>query len=173
MNEPTVILVDTNDNAIGAMPKSEAHKKPHLHRAFSVFLHNGNKMLIQQRAKNKYHSPEIWANSCCSHPRPNEKLSEAVQNRMLEEIGFNCPVNEIFEFIYIAKFNDNLFEYEYDHVFLGEYKGEYTLNPEEAMDAKWIDIDELEKDLVENPQKYSVWFISAAPRVIAEIRKKL
>ena len=173
MNEPTLILVDTLDREVGTMPKSEAHKQPHLHRAFSVFLHNGRKMLIQQRAAHKYHSPMIWANSCCSHPRPNEELYTSVQNRMIEEIGFNCPVEELFSFVYLAKYNENLYEYEYDHVFLGEYKGEYTLNPEEAMDAKWIDIDDLEKDLVENPQKYAIWFISAAPRVIEHIRKNL
>lgn len=171
-NEPQVILVDTNDRELGGTGKGEAHQSPRLHRAFSVFLYSGDRMLIQQRADSKYHSGGLWANSCCSHPRPGESLAEAVPQRMMEELGFRCPVEELFDFVYFNRFNDNLYEYEYDHVFLGEYSGEYTLNPQEAQDARWITLDTLERELVENPSRYSVWFLTAAPRVIAEIRSR-
>ncbi|MEG2073427.1 MAG: isopentenyl-diphosphate Delta-isomerase [Angelakisella sp.] len=171
-NETQVTLVDINDRPIGAAAKSEAHKAPRLHRAFSVFLYSGERMLIAQRADGKYHSGGLWSNSCCSHPRPNESLAEAVPQRMQEELGFACPVEELFEFVYFCRFNDNLYEYEYDHVFLGEYSGEPILNPDEAQAVRWITLDELEHELITNPAAYSVWFLTAAPRVIAEIRKK-
>ncbi|MEG0853207.1 MAG: isopentenyl-diphosphate Delta-isomerase [Angelakisella sp.] len=170
--EPQVILVDTCDREIGSAAKSEAHNSPRLHRAFSVFLYHGDSMLIQQRADEKYHSGGLWSNSCCSHPRPGESLAQAVPQRMQEELGFYCPVEEIFEFSYFCRFHDSLYEYEYDHVFLGEYNGTFTLNPEEAKAARWITLDELERELVENPTAYSVWFLICAPRVIAEIRNR-
>lgn len=170
--EPIVTLVDTNDRPIGQMEKQLAHIEPRLHRAFSVFIYSGNRMLIQQRAISKYHSGGLWSNCCCSHPRPEETLEDAIAQRMVEELGFCCPVREIMEFTYFCRFNDNLYEYEYDHVFLGEYSGEFVLNPQEAMAAKWIELDELERDLVENPRGYSVWFLGCAPQAINEIRRQ-
>lgn len=173
MNNSTnaqVILVDTRNNPIGSMEKLEAHTTPKLHRAFSVFLYHQNKMFIQQRALNKYHSGGKWSNGCCSHPRIGEELTSCVQTRMVEELGFSCPVKELFQFIYFAKLGENLYEYEYDHVFLGEYNGEIALNPEEAMDACWIELEDLEDELIENPEKYSVWFLHCVHKVIAEIR---
>ena len=171
-NSPSVILVDTHNNPIGSTEKMDAHITPQLHRAFSVFLYHNNKMLIQKRASHKYHSGDKWSNGCCSHPRPGEELVTSVPNRMVEELGFSCDVEEIFQFSYFAKFEENLYEYEYDHVFLGEYDGEYILNPEEAQDAKWITLEDLEKDVVVNPTDYSVWFLITIGRVIAEIRKR-
>lgn len=169
---PNVILVDVFDNEVGTAEKQQAHTTPMLHRAFSVFLYHDDKMLIQQRAEGKYHSAGKWANSCCSHPRPGESLTDAVPARMKEEIGFSCDVEELFDFVYFAKLGENLYEYEYDHVFIGEYSGEYTLNDEEAQAAQWISMDELQKQLLDTPEKFSVWFLSAAPRVITEIRRR-
>lgn len=171
-NSPLVTLVDIFDNPIGECSKEDAHSFPRLHRAFSVYLYSGNKMLIQRRALSKYHSGGLWSNSCCSHPRPGETLREAVADRLPTELGISCDADELFSFIYYNRFNDSLYEYEFDHVFLGEFNGELTLNPDEAMDAKWVEISELEKMLVETPSLFSVWFLSSAPRVIAEIKKR-
>ena len=171
-NEPKVVLVDTRDNPRGEAFKSEAHRTPMLHRAFSVFLYDGNKMLVQRRAQDKYHSGGLWSNSCCSHPRPGETLAQAVQDRLREEMGITAPVEELFEFIYFCRFHDNLYEYEYDHVFLGRFSGNFDLNPAEASEARWLTLEALEQELVENPQHYSVWFLGAAPRVIAEICRR-
>ena len=84
MSVEQVILVDALDNELGLMEKMEAHQKGLLHRAFSVFLFdkNGN-MLLQQRANGKYHSPGLWTNTCCSHPRPGETVSEAAKRRLM------------------------------------------------------------------------------------------
>ena len=172
MNEDNLILVDIFDRQVGTMGKQRAHEEGLLHRAFSVFLYHDDKMLIQRRALHKYHSGGLWANSCCSHPRDGEALDEAVSRRLQEELGVACDCREIFSFVYRHQFHESLYEYEYDHVFAGNYDGSFKLNPEEAMDAKWIDIDELAEDLVTHPEKYCVWFITAAPRVISYIRTK-
>lgn len=167
-----LIKVDIFDNPIGYISKQKAHEKPVLHRAFSVFLYHDNKMLIQQRAFNKYHSDGLWANTCCSHPRTSNILEDA-SNRLKEELGITLQSNklkEVFNFTYLTEFNANLYEYEFDHVFVADYVGKYSINPEEVNDLKWVDIDILAKDLVLNPKKYASWFLICAPKVISYIK---
>ncbi len=125
MAEDCLILVNYRDEQIGQGYKLEVHKKGLLHRAFSVFLYDGNKLLIQKRASNKYHSAGLWANTCCSHPRVGEKLEMAVQRRLLEEVGVSCDVKHLNSFVYREVF-DELSEYELDHIFVGEYKGGFV-----------------------------------------------
>ena len=96
-----VILVDAHDTHIGTMEKLEAHEKGLLHRAFSILLVNERgEMLLQQRALGKYHSPGLWTNACCSHPRPNETNLEAANRRLQEELGMSVSMTEIFQFTY-------------------------------------------------------------------------
>jgi len=169
-----VILVDENDNEIGSMEKIEAHKKAKLHRAFSIFIFNSKgQMLLQQRAKGKYHCGGLWSNACCSHPRPGEKTEDAAHRRLKEEMGFDCPLKEITSFIYKAEFDNGLTEYEFDHVFIGFYDGEINANSEEVDDWKYVEIDELVKDVKNNPEKYTPWFRKILPKVINHIKKQL
>jgi len=92
-----VILVNSNDQRLGAMEKMEAHEKGVLHRAFSVFIFNsGGKMLLQKRAEEKYHSPGLWTNTACSHPRTGEKTLDAAHRRLIEEMGFDCELRKLF-----------------------------------------------------------------------------
>ena len=172
MERKEVVLVDIFNKPIGKKGKLESHETPCLHRAFSVFLVNDkNEILIQKRAEDKYHSGGKWANACCSHPEdPNQDIKTSAELRLVEELGVSgVELREMFSFIYFAKFNDNLYEYEHDTVLIGKYNGEITLDPTEASEYKWITKDELNKDMVENPEKYSVWFLSCAPRVLASL----
>ncbi|HWQ80152.1 MAG TPA: NUDIX domain-containing protein, partial [Anaerovoracaceae bacterium] len=150
----------------------EVHETGTLHRAFSVFLYHDDKMLIQRRAKHKYHSGGLWSNACCSHPTEGLSINESVRQRMYEELQVRCPVEEAFQFIYFHKFGDKMFEYEYDHVFIGEYSGDFKLDPEEAEDAAWIDFNELSKLLREKPETFSIWCLTAMPKVMSIIKEK-
>ena len=161
-----IILVNTKDEPIGTCEKLEAHVRPTLHRAFSVFLHSNGQMLLQKRNREKYHSGGLWTNACCSHPRANETLTEAVPRRMQEELGIQVPLDELFSFVYFAQFPDGLFEYEYDHVFLGEYEGIPPFDPDEAEEMRWVSFAQLRQELLEHPERFTVWFLSAAPRVL-------
>src|SRR5262245_45397537 len=117
-----VILVNELDLATGVMEKMEAHEKGLLHRAFSIFIFNSKgEMLLQQRALGKYHSGGLWSNTCCSHPQPGEDILLSAQNRLQEEMGFTTTLNKIFDFTYKADFGNGLTEYEFDHVFAGQY----------------------------------------------------
>ena len=157
--EEMIILVDENDKEIGSEEKIKVHKEGKLHRAFSIFIFNSEgKMLLQKRAKSKYHSGGLWTNTCCSHPRAGESLNDAVHRRLKEEMGFDCELKEIFSFIYKVKFDNNLSEYEYDHVFIGKFDGSPKPNPDEADSYKWISLDELEKDIKQKPDDYTFWF---------------
>lgn len=169
--EDQLILVDIFDNPMGTGQKLAVHQKGRLHRAFSVFVYRGNKMLLQKRSAGKYHSGGLWTNACCSHPRQGEELSEAVERRLEEELGVRMPVEELHSFVYRAQFENGLTEYEYDHVFLGEYDGEIRLNEEEASEIRWMDMDELAEDLWKNPEKYTAWFLIAAPQVLRKFKQ--
>ena len=165
-----VILVNLHDEPVGTATKEEAHRRGDLHRAFSVFLYHEDRLLIQQRAFHKYHSGGLWANTCCSHPRPGEELEEAVRRRLKEEAGIECEVKEIFSFVYKHQFAEDLYEHEYDHVFLGEYCGEPLPNPEEIEAFRWISFGDLRRELAEEPEKFAPWFVIVAPRVLRVIR---
>jgi len=153
-----VILVDENDNPIGREEKIKAHEMGKLHRCFSILIFNPKgELLIQQRAKFKYHSSGLWSNTCCSHPRPNEDLKTEAKRRLKEEVGVDCDLKEIFTFIYKAKVGA-LIEHEFDHVFVGRFNGTPRVNPKEVQDLKWVNLKKLEKDMKEHPRKYTFWF---------------
>ena len=159
MNEEEVILVNTLDEQIGTMPKMEAHEKAVLHRAFSVFIMNDKgETMLQQRAAHKYHSPLLWTNTCCSHQRVGETNIGAGRRRLQEEMGFTADLKELFSFIYKAPFDNGLTEHELDHVMIGKFNGKPIINPEEVADFKWMKPEDVQIDIAENPQQYTVWF---------------
>jgi isopentenyl-diphosphate delta-isomerase len=159
MLEEQVILVNENDEPIGLMPKLEAHQKAVLHRAFSVFILNDkNEIMLQQRASEKYHSPLLWTNTCCSHQRDGETNIQAGTRRLFEEMGFETPLTELFHFIYKAPFDNGLTEHELDHVMIGKYNQAPKINREEVENWKWMSIDAIKTDMTQNPTIYTVWF---------------
>jgi isopentenyl-diphosphate Delta-isomerase len=162
-----VILVDESDNVIGEMEKMEAHRKGVLHRAFSVFvLDSSNRLLLQRRAFGKYHSPGLWTNTCCSHPRSGESVKQAAHRRLLEEMGFDCPLDGVFTFIYHAKFNNGLTEHELDHVLIGFSDEVPQINVEEVGEYKWMSLPDIAKSIRANPEEYTVWFRIAFDKVM-------
>lgn len=168
-----VILVDMNDREIGTMEKMEAHEKARLHRAFSVFLFQGNQVLLQKRASSKYHCGGLWTNTCCSHPESGESVTDAAFRRLQEELGIQVDeLREVHSFVYHHAFDNGLTEFEYDHVLVGEYDGSWMENPEEVDEVKWVDIDELKEDIASNPKKYTPWFIVAFTAAVNEREPK-
>lgn len=154
-----VILVDANDEEIGAIDKMEAHQQGLLHRAFSVLLFNKKgEMMIQKRARTKYHSGGLWSNACCSHPRPGEKMQDAVCRRLHEELGIALTPTFSYKFIYRIEFENKLIENEYDHVYVGTFEGTPLINTLEVEDYKFISERELREHMKENPDQYTYWF---------------
>lgn len=167
-----VVLVDKHDNQVGQMEKMEAHVKGVLHRAFSVFIFNSkDELMLQQRALSKYHSPGLWTNTCCSHPRHGETANSAAHRRMTEEMGFDCEFEEAFTFLYKADVGGGLIEHEFDHVFIGQSDIKPVINPEEVNDWKYIKMDDIRADMNINPDKYTVWFKIAFDEVEKHFNK--
>lgn len=167
-----VILVNNNDQSLGAMEKMEAHEKGVMHRAFSVFIFNNDgEMLLQKRADEKYHSPGLWTNTACSHPRTKEKTIDAAHRRLIEEMGFDCDIEEAFSFVYKANVGAGLIENEFDHVFIGYSDAIPKPNPDEVSDFKYVDFDWLLEDIEANPDGYTVWFKIALVEVKKHFRK--
>ena len=154
-----VILVDRKDQEIGLMDKLEAHQRGKLHRAFSILLFNEQgELLIQKRARNKYHSGGLWTNTCCSHPKPSEDIGAAAKRRLMEEMGIDATPKFAYKFLYHAKLDSNLIEHELDHVFTGKFNGKPTINLSEVEDWKYVKLDDLKRDIRENPDLYTYWF---------------
>lgn len=173
MKEEHVILVDRNDGQIGTMPKIEAHEKALLHRAFSVFIMNERgETLLQQRAADKYHSPLLWTNTCCSHQRVGESNIAAGKRRLQEEMGFSTELEELFSFIYKAPFDNGLTEHELDHVMVGNYGGEPNINTDEVADWKWMRPEEVQRDIQNRPENYTAWFKIIFERFYGYISEK-
>lgn len=153
-----VVLVDENDNQTGLIEKMEAHRKGLLHRAISVFVYNSKgELLLQQRAMKKYHGGGLWTNTCCSHPLPDEEPKAAARRRLMQEMGMDAEVSFSHTFIYKADVGNGLWEHELDHVFTAVLDVTPKPNPEEAMAWRYISMDELKREVEQNPETFSAW----------------
>jgi isopentenyl-diphosphate Delta-isomerase len=169
MNEERVILVDESDRETGTMEKLRAHQEGVLHRAFSVCIFNDSgELLLHKRAAGKYHSPDLWTNTCCSHPRPGERTSEAALRRLQEEMGFTCAIEPAFEFIYRAELDQDLIEHEYDHVFTGIWNGIPSPAADEVSEWEYRAPADVLADMHVRPERYTAWFRILLPRLIEE-----
>ncbi len=164
-----LILVDTDDNPVGLETKLGAHEGGgKLHRAFSVFVFDrAGRMLLQRRAKKKYHFGGLWTNACCGHPKKDERLADAARVRLEEEFGFDAEVDKVFSFVYRATdANSGLTEHEFDHVFVGRFDGMPLADPAEIAEWKWVKPADLLADVRTRPSDYTPWFGLAVERVL-------
>jgi isopentenyl-diphosphate delta-isomerase len=169
-----LILVDENDNELGTLDKLAVHQRGVLHRAFSVFIFNSKgELLLQQRSDEKYHSPGLWSNTCCSHPVSGENLANAVSRRLKDEMDIQCAAAFAFHFIYKAEFSNGLTEHEYDHVFIGRCDDEPSPDPREVKAWKYMGLQKLQADILENPGDYSEWLKICLPEVIFYFEQRL
>jgi len=154
-----ILTVDDRDIETGYMEKMEVHQKGILHRAFSVMLFNNEgEVLLQKRAKKKYHSPGLWTNCCCSHQREGETLEEAVSRRLKDELGIKCECREVFKFMYRVEFENGLVEHEIDHVFFGQYNGKVFPNVDEVEEIRWVSLDKLGEEMSDHTEDFTYWF---------------
>lgn len=177
MDRNKVVIVDQNDHTLGEMEKIEAHVKGVLHRAFSIFIFNSKgELLIHQRSLEKYHSPGLWTNTCCSHPQLYENLKESALERLQFEMGFTTDIHKIFSFIYHAPMENGLIEHELDHVFIGYYDDEPRINEREVQNFYWISPEQLLVDIKYHPEHYTFWFRKVVEDVLEKVsnqRKKV
>ena len=161
-----VILVDEQNKQIGLAEKLAAHQQNLLHRAFSVFIFRKTpqvEILLQQRALHKYHSPLLWTNTCCSHPRSGESVLDAGLRRLQEELGITAKLKDLGWFQYNAHFDNGLSEHEIDHVLVGEVAPDILVapNPDEVNAFRWVSVDDLRAEYAAHPEQFTPWMMQA------------
>jgi isopentenyl-diphosphate Delta-isomerase len=155
-----LIVVDEHDREVGSRSKSDCHSGGGiLHRAFSIFVFNGdNELLLQKRSPTKLLWPNYWSNTCCSHPRRGESMERAVQRRLEQELGFMCPLEFLYKFKYQAQYGSIGAEHEYCSVYYGRYDGPVDVNINEIADWRFIGVTDLERELARAPESFTPWF---------------
>lgn len=162
------------DGDLLAVDKLEVHRRGLRHKAVSVFILCGQDVLIQRRALGKYHTPGLWANSCCTHPYWGEAAADCAVRRLGEELGLKAPPLEHRGRIeYRADVGGGLTEHERVDVFVGRVVARPTLalNPAEVMETAWMDLAELSRDTRLTPDIYTPWLRiyleQHAPQILA------
>lgn len=151
-------LVDRDDNPTGVAPKLRVHRAALLHRAFSVFVHNSaGDALLQRRAHSKYHSGGLWSNTCCGHPRPGTSVHAEALRRLREEMGFECELHYVGSTYYLLELPNQMFEHEVDHLFVGQFDGRVSPNPEEVAEIGWMSAAHLRDAVHAAPDMYTPW----------------
>lgn len=170
-----IVLIDENNNAIGAQNKILGHNKDtKLHRGISLFLINQeNKILLQKRSRLKKTWPEFWSNSVCGHPQLNETFIDAAIRCAKYELGVDLKSNnieyvhyQIYDFIY-----NNIKEYELCYVFIVKISSDFiNYNLSEVSNAKWQTIEEILLEIKNNKNEYTPWFLLWLPYVINHLK---
>jgi isopentenyl-diphosphate delta-isomerase len=155
-----LILVDSQDQVRGSLDKAACHDgQGVLHRAFSLFIFNSaGELLLQQRSSQKRLWPGYWSNSCCSHPRHGEEMTEAVQRRLEQELGIRCPLHMLYKFQYQASFKDLGSEHELCWVYLGRCDDPIRANRNEIDDWRFVAAAELDREMRDRAGDFTPWF---------------
>ena len=169
--EPLVELVDERGRTTGVAPKLAAHRRPgQLHRAISIFLlDSGGRLLIQRRARSKYHSGGLWSNTCCSHPAPGEPPADASVRRLREELGIEpTGLTEAGSTVYhVTDAVSGLVEREWNHLFVGYALDPLSPDPLEVEDWTAVPLDELRG--MDPDGSFTAWFPTVLEAVMPSL----
>ena len=173
-DEP-LIVVDEDNNVLGHRAKADVHAgEGILHRAFSVFLFDGEgRVLIQKRAAGKPLWPGFWANACCSHPRRGETEAEAAVRRVKEELGIDAAPEYVYTFTYHARYGDVGSEHEVCSVFLARASAPVEANETEVAELLWLTPGELDARIAAEPDVHAPWLKMEWARLRAEYGERL
>ena len=158
---PQIIPAIAEDGSLYRIEKMEAHRQGALHLAISVFIFDGEDMLVQRRAASKYHCPGMWANACCSHPHWDESAFDAATRRLGEELGCSLPLHDCGETTYRADVGGGLWEHEQVTLFRADIARDalsLDLNPDEVSEVRWASVDALRSEAEATPETITPWF---------------
>ena len=148
------------DGELQPVEKLEAHRLGLRHKAISVFVMRDGKVLLQRRAMHKYHTPGLWANTCCTHPHWDESGADCAVRRLDEELGIQGVSLDFRDTVeYRADVGDGLIEHEVVDIFVGEMPAgvEPVMNPDEVMEVFWQPLETLHAEVEAHPERYTPW----------------
>lgn len=148
------------DERLTPVEKVEVHRRGLKHKAVSVFIMDGEDVLIQRRAMSKYHTPGLWANTCCTHPLWNEDPADCAVRRLREELGIVGVYPAHRDTIeYRASVGNDMIEHEVVDIFLAKAPKtlEVRINPDEVMQVEWINLYDLAAEVARRPQRFTPW----------------
>jgi isopentenyl-diphosphate delta-isomerase len=148
------------DGRLQPAPKLEVHQRGLRHKAVSVFVMEGPRVLIQKRAAGKYHTPGLWANTCCTHPRWDEEPATCAVRRLREELGITGLYPHFAGRVeYRADVGQGLVEHELVEIFVGEASPGLTVapNPSEVEEVRWVDLYDLKAEVLRTPERFTPW----------------
>lgn len=148
------------DGTLTPVEKLEVHQRGLRHKAVSVFVVRGADVLIQQRAMGKYHTPGLWANTCCTHPEWDEPSLVCASRRLQEEVGIaGLPLKHRHQLEYRADVGNGLIEHEVVEVYLGHAPANLIVspNPDEVMAIEWIAYHDLVTMVQRHPERFTPW----------------
>ncbi|MEL6551043.1 MAG: isopentenyl-diphosphate Delta-isomerase [Pseudomonadota bacterium] len=148
------------DGVLTPVEKLEVHQRGLKHKAVSVFVMDGMEVLLQQRAHGKYHTPGLWANTCCTHPHWHEDPADCAVRRLDDELGITglYPAHRD-RVEYRAEVGGGLIEHEVADIFIAPASKSLTmaLNPDEVADVRWMDLYELKAEIARRPERFTPW----------------
>ncbi len=155
----TALIPAWEDGVLKSVEKLEVHKRGLRHKAVSVFVMCEGRLLIQRRAMEKYHTPGLWANTCCTHPHWGEEAATCAARRLTEEVGFTVPLEYRDQIEYRADVFGGLIEHEVVDVFIADLPERPVVdpNPSEVMDTAWLTLPELTKQIAARPERFTPW----------------
>ncbi|WP_223421674.1 isopentenyl-diphosphate delta-isomerase [Tateyamaria pelophila] len=148
------------DGTLIPVEKLEAHERGLKHKAVSVFILRGREVLLQQRAMGKYHTPGLWANTCCTHPDWDEAPGDCAVRRLDDELGIKgLPLRNRHHLEYRAEVGGGLIEHEVVDVYVGHAPDPFAFvpNPDEVMATEWVDFDALKARIARSPERFTPW----------------
>lgn len=179
-----VILVDAQDAVLGSMSKVDSHRgEGVMHRAFSILVFDDeDRLLLQQRAKDKITFPGVWANTVCSHPLMladgPETAIEASVRKMEQEMGIATDtfseedIHFVTRMMYRARADGVWVEHELDHILYARAPEGFTFtaNPNEISATRWVSQSELAAWLedADSPEVIAPWFRCIAEAILPE-----
>lgn len=148
------------DGELTPVEKLSAHRRGLRHKAVSVFVMDGNRVLLQKRAAGKYHTPGLWTNTCCTHPAWDEPPAACARRRLGEELGITglAPVHRG-QVEYRAEVGGGLVEHEVVEIFTAEADPALTVipDPDEVAEVRWAAIGTLEDEIAATPGAFTPW----------------
>ena len=148
------------DGTLTPVEKLSAHQRGLRHMAVSVFVMDGNRVLLQKRAAGKYHTPGLWTNTCCTHPKWDEAAGDCAVRRLREELGISgLQPEQRGQVEYRADVGGGLIEHEVVEIFTADADASLTVspNPDEVADVRWVAIGTLKDEITARPAEFTPW----------------